>query len=129
MPASDLGLPGLQSMRTLPLGNWNGEPEALMASLRQDKSSTLWLVGFASNRGAAAHNLNLSERRALALRDELIHAYWPKAEPKDTPDHPSPLLSRIKGRGLGEDTFSGLFGTQYTTNDQLAIAFLCAPKP
>jgi hypothetical protein len=113
IPVSFLGLPGLQGVRTLPR-----EPDStkagLLERLQKEKPSSIWVLGFASTEGKPAHNLNLSERRAARLR-EVLKSELPKEE------------KRIKARGLGEDTYPGIFAVQESETDRIAVAFLCRP--
>jgi hypothetical protein len=113
MPAAFLTLPGLQGLRMLPQ-KLDRSQGSLRERLRNETPSSVWVLGFANTRGPAGHNLNLSERRAMRLR-QVLEADVP------TEAH------RIKTRGLSEDTFAGMFGAQETETDRVAVAFFCRP--
>lgn len=45
----------------------------LVASLQKNKQSNILIAGYTDNTGAAAHNLDLSKQRAVAVKDFMIN--------------------------------------------------------
>ncbi len=62
---------------------------AVAASLNKYKDSTVEVIGHTDNTGAAAYNADLSQRRAVAVRDILLGAGVP--------------ANRLSAVGIGED--------------------------
>lgn len=83
-----------------------------------DPSAYVLVLGFASTPGEPANNSDLSERRAVALRRELLVEAKLSEERADRE-------GRVHYRGLGEGLLSGLFGAQDALRDQVAVAFVC----
>jgi len=79
-------------------------------------TEVVWVLGFASIVGQPSSNENLSERRALALK-ELLGARLALDE------------SAVKYRGLGASLMSGRASPQQNPAEQIAVALVCDRVP
>jgi hypothetical protein len=118
VPAAYLTLPGLQGVRFVPLKG-EGSYTDFVTKLQGEPTGWLWVLGFASTVGRAAYNVNLSERRAEKLRNALAQELRKRNLERE--------VARIKTRGLGEDSYAGMFGVQENESDRIAVAFFCRP--
>lgn len=115
IPITHLKHSGLSG--TTPASDRTGDIRSIADELSQHSSHLIWVLGFASTPGDPAANLDLSERRALALQVGLAHALKLNTGKDYGP--------RMMFRGLGESNLSGLLNIQDRPDDQLALAFVC----